>query len=46
MVLLPAVPEALRCYCTELAAAFDRFIEENEQDESGDPAEAAPQPES
>lgn len=29
VVLLPAVPEALRCYCTEFMAAFDKFIEEN-----------------
>lgn len=29
VVLLPAVPEALKCYCTELMAAFDKFIEEN-----------------
>lgn len=29
LVLLPAVPEALRCYCTEFMAAFDKFIEEN-----------------
>lgn len=29
VVLLPAVPEALKCYCTEFMAAFDKFIEEN-----------------
>lgn len=29
LVLLPAVPEALRCYCSELMEAFDKFIEEN-----------------
>lgn len=29
LVLLPAVPEALRCYCTEFMAVFDKFIEEN-----------------
>ena len=46
VVLLPAVPEALRCYCAELAAAFDRFIEENERTESGDPTEVEAQPES
>lgn len=39
VVLLPAVPEALKCYCTELMAAFDKFIEENAETESEDTAE-------
>ena len=34
LVLLPAVPEALRCYCTEFMAAFDKFIEENSDAET------------
>ena len=29
LVLLPAVPEALRCYCAEFMASFDKFIQEN-----------------
>jgi hypothetical protein len=29
LVLLPAVPEALRCYCTEFMLEFNKFIEEN-----------------
>lgn len=39
VVLLPAVPEALRCYCAELMTAFDKFIEDNAEAESEDNAE-------
>ena len=34
LVLMPAVPEALRCYCTEFMAAFNKFIEENADTET------------
>lgn len=36
LVLLPAVPEALRCYCTEFMSAFDKFIEENADSETSE----------
>lgn len=39
VVLLPAVPEALKCYCTELMAAFDKFIEENPDVKIDEPVE-------
>ena len=29
VVLLPAVPDALKCYCTEFTAAFDTFLNTN-----------------
>lgn len=39
VVLLPAVPEALKCYCSELMAAFDKFIEENPDVKIDEPVE-------
>lgn len=39
VVLLPAVPEALRCYCSEFMAAFDKFIEENADKDVVEPTE-------
>lgn len=29
VMLLPAVPEALKCYCTEFVASFEKHLEEN-----------------
>ncbi len=39
LVLLPAVPETLKCYCSELVAAFDKFIEENPDVKIDEPVE-------
>lgn len=39
VVLLPAVPEALKCYCTDLITAFDKFTEENSDKDISDNTE-------
>lgn len=39
VVLLPAVPEALKCYCTDLITAFDKFTEENSDNDISDNTE-------
>ncbi len=36
VMLLPAVPEALKCYCTELIDTFDDFLEETSVAETED----------
>lgn len=42
IILLPAVPEALECYCAELMSAFDKFLQEKEEsDFSGEPSKGA-----
>lgn len=38
LVLLPAVPEALKCYCTEFMSAFDKFIEEADDSDENETA--------
>ena len=37
-MLLPAVPEALKCYCTEFMSAFDKFIEEADDSDENETA--------
>lgn len=31
IMLLPAAPDALKCYCTEVVSALDKYIEDNIQ---------------
>lgn len=38
LVLMPAVPEVLQCYCTAIIRQFDKYIEKNVQTESEDAA--------
>ena len=42
VVLLPAVPEALKCYCSELLEAFDGFLANEAESEPFDNSENQP----